>query len=112
MVGGSSALMFKILFLGALISMTGSKRMEILMHKPNKDMDYMIELFEAGKVTPVIDRRFPLREVPEAMSHFGSGKHVGKVVISMEDKKMIPFPSDPRISGMKEHLLRSLLQKY
>jgi NADPH:quinone reductase-like Zn-dependent oxidoreductase len=86
MVGGSSALFFKTLFLGALIPMTGSKKMGILMHKQNKDIDYMIELFEAGKVTPVIDRRFPLREVPEAMRYFGSGKHVGKVVISMEEK--------------------------
>jgi NADPH:quinone reductase-like Zn-dependent oxidoreductase len=81
MVGGSSALFFKILFLGALISMTGSKKMGILMHKQNKDMDHMIELFEAGKVKSVIDRVYPLSETPEAMRHFGSGKHVGKVVI-------------------------------
>jgi NADPH:quinone reductase-like Zn-dependent oxidoreductase len=81
MVGGSSALFYKILFLGALVSMTGLKKMEILMHKPNKDMDHMIELFEAGKVKPVIDRVYPLSETAEAMRYFGSGKHVGKVVI-------------------------------
>jgi NADPH:quinone reductase-like Zn-dependent oxidoreductase len=82
MVGGSSALFFKTLFLGALISMSGNKKMGILMHKQNKDMDHMIELFEAGKVKPVIDRVYPLSETPEAMHHFGSGKHVGKIIIA------------------------------
>ena len=83
LVGGSSALIFKTAFLGPLISMTGNKKMGILMHKQNKDMDHMIELFEAGKVVPVIDRRYPLSEVPEAMRYFGSGKVVGKVVITI-----------------------------
>ncbi len=83
LVGGSSALIFKTAFLGPLISMTGSKKMGILMHKQNKDMDHMIELFETRKVVPVIDRRYPLSEVPEAMRYFGSGKIVGKVVITI-----------------------------
>jgi len=85
LVGGSSALIFKTAFLGPLISMTGSKKMGILMHKQNKDMDFMVELFEAGKVVPIIDRRFPLREVPEAMRYFGSGKVIGKLVITIEE---------------------------
>jgi len=36
------------------------------MHKPNKDLDFMKEFLEVGKVVPVIDRRYPLSEVAEA----------------------------------------------
>jgi NADPH:quinone reductase-like Zn-dependent oxidoreductase len=41
------------------------------------------ELIEAGKVTPVIDRTFPLSEVPEAIRYLASGQALGKVVISV-----------------------------
>jgi NADPH:quinone reductase-like Zn-dependent oxidoreductase len=84
MVGGSWARIFQVMFLGSLISMTGSKKMGILMHKPNKDLDFLEELFEAGKVIPVIDRRYPLSEVAEALRYFGEGHHQGKVVITLE----------------------------
>lgn len=84
MVGGSSARIFQTIFLGPLISMTGSKKLGILAHKPNKGLDFMKELFEAGKVVPVIDRRYPLSEVPEALRHFGEGHAKGKVVITVD----------------------------
>ena len=85
LVGGSSALIFKTFLLGPLVSMTGDKKMGILMHKPNKDMDVLIELFEAGKIAPVIDKRYPLSETPEAFRYFGSGEVKGKLVITMEE---------------------------
>ncbi|MDJ0687009.1 MAG: zinc-binding dehydrogenase [Xenococcaceae cyanobacterium MO_188.B32] len=44
----------------------------------------MNELFESGKVKPVIDRPYKLSEVPEAIQYFGEGKHKGKVVITLE----------------------------
>ncbi|KAF5435020.1 NADPH:quinone reductase [Candidatus Methanophagaceae archaeon] len=84
MVGGSTALMFQAMFLGPLISMAGSKKMGLLMHKPNKDLAFMKVLFEAGKVVPVIDRRYPLSEVPEALRYFGEGHAKGKIVITLE----------------------------
>jgi NADPH:quinone reductase-like Zn-dependent oxidoreductase len=43
----------------------------------------MKELIEAGKVTPVIDRTYPLSEVPEAMGYVGEGRAQGKVVITI-----------------------------
>jgi NADPH:quinone reductase-like Zn-dependent oxidoreductase len=43
----------------------------------------MNELFEAGKIKPVIDKPFKLIEAPEAMRYFGEGKHKGKVVITI-----------------------------
>jgi NADPH:quinone reductase-like Zn-dependent oxidoreductase len=57
------------------------------MHKPNKDLAFLKELFEAGKVVPVIDRRYPLSEVPEALRYFGEGHAQGKLVITVEHNK-------------------------
>ena len=45
---------------------------------------FIIELFEVGKVIPVIDKRYPLRETPEALRYFGEGYARGKVVITVE----------------------------
>ena len=82
--GGSWARVYQTMFLGPLISMTGSRKMGILMHKPNKGLAFMIELIEAGKVAPVIDRRYSLSKVAEALRYFGEGHAKGKVVITLE----------------------------
>jgi NADPH:quinone reductase-like Zn-dependent oxidoreductase len=84
--GGSWARVVQTMFLGPLISMTGSKKMHVLMYKPNKkeDVDFMKELLEAGKIKPVIDRRYPLSEVAEAFRYLGEGHFRGKVVITVE----------------------------
>ncbi len=84
MVGGSMARFFQIMFLGLWISMLGSKKIGILAHKPNKDLAFIIELFEAGKVAPVIDRCYPLKEVAEALRYFGKGHAKGKIVITLD----------------------------
>jgi len=47
-------------------------------------LEFMKELLQAGKVVPVIDRRYPLREVPEALRYFGKGHAKGKLVITVE----------------------------
>ena len=73
--------------LGPLISMFSKKSIRIVALKPNKDLAYMNELFEAGKVKPVIDGPFKLSEVPEAIRYFGEGKHKGKVVITVAHNK-------------------------
>jgi NADPH:quinone reductase-like Zn-dependent oxidoreductase len=83
-VGGSMTRLLQALFLGPWISMISKKRIRIVGLKPNKDLAYMNELFEAGKVKPVIDGPYKLSEVPEAIRYFGEGKHKGKVVITME----------------------------
>ncbi len=83
--GGSMTRIFQVMFLGPWISMRESKKMGLLMHKPNKiDLAFMKELFEAGKVVPVIDRRYTLSEVPEALRYFGEGHAQGKLVITLE----------------------------
>jgi NADPH:quinone reductase-like Zn-dependent oxidoreductase len=84
MVGGSTARIFQAMFLGPLISMTVSSKISILVHKPNKDLAVIKALLEAGKVKPVIDRYYPLGEVPEALRYFGQGHTQGKVMITVE----------------------------
>ena len=83
-VGGSMAFLFQAFLLGPLISMFSKKSIRIVVLKPNKDLAYMNELFEAGKVKPVIDGPFKLSEVPEAIRYFGEGNHKGKVVITLQ----------------------------
>ncbi len=84
--GGSMARFFQALLLGPLISMTGDKKLgSIGMAKPDKkDFGLMRKLLEAGKVVPVVDRCYPLIEVPEALRYYGEGHARGKIVITVE----------------------------
>jgi NADPH:quinone reductase-like Zn-dependent oxidoreductase len=85
MVGGSMARILQAVILGPWISMTGRKKMGILAWKANRrDLVFMTELFEAGKVVPVIDRCYPLSEVSEALRYLGEGDAKGKLVITLE----------------------------
>ena len=85
MTGGTGAQLFQAMLLGPWISMTGTKKMGNLLAKPNqKDLVFVKELLEAGKVKPVIDRRYPLREAAEALRYLGAGHARGKVVITLD----------------------------
>ena len=82
--GGSAAQMIQALLLGPLISRTGSRKMGAMMARINqKDLAIIKELLETGKVKPIIDRRYPLSEVPEALRYLGEGHARGKIVITM-----------------------------
>ncbi len=66
------------------IAMTGRKRMVSMLTKSNReDMGFLKELLETGKVTPVIDRSYPLSEVDEALRYLEEGHAQGKVVITV-----------------------------
>jgi NADPH:quinone reductase-like Zn-dependent oxidoreductase len=84
LAGGSVATIFQILLLGAWIRGTTGKKIRILAVRPNlKDLVYITELYEAGKVVPVIDRRYTLSEVAEAIRYLGEGRAKGKVVVTV-----------------------------
>lgn len=84
-VGGSTAQYFQALLIGPLISMLGGKKLGVVMPMPNhKDLEFLAELIEAGKIVPAIDRSYPLSEVPEAIRHIESGEVLGKLVIAVE----------------------------
>ena len=55
-----------------------------LASEPNQaDLEFVTELIEAGKITPVIDRTYPLERVPEAMRYLKAGKARGKITITV-----------------------------
>lgn len=85
MVGGSLPAILQAFILGPLISMNGSKKMGIVMWKPNnqEDLSILEGLFTAGKVVPVIDKRYTLSEVPEALRYLEEGHAKGKIVITV-----------------------------
>jgi len=76
--------MIRSSLLGSLASKTGSKKFVRFMAKlSRKDLVLLGELLEAGKVVPVIDKRYPLSEVAEAMRYFGVEHARGKVIITV-----------------------------
>jgi NADPH:quinone reductase-like Zn-dependent oxidoreductase len=84
-VGGSVMTMFQIFLLGPRIRKTKGKDLRVLAVQRNrKDLEEIAELCEAGTVAPVIDRRYPLAQVPEALRYLGEGRAKGKVVITVE----------------------------
>ena len=84
LTGGSVATISQILLLGPWIRGTTGKKIRILAVRPNlEDVLHITELCEAGKVTPAIDKTYPLSEVPEALRYLGEGRTKGKVVITV-----------------------------
>jgi len=71
--------------LGTLIvpRIGGGRRMALMARVRQADLVALKELVEAGRLSPVIDRTYPLSEVPEAFRYFGTGRVRGKVVISI-----------------------------
>ena len=87
MTGGAIAQVFQAALLGSIISEKEGKTLGNLAAKSSqKDLVFVKELIEAGKVVPVIDKSYPLSEVPEALRYYGGGHARGKVVITMEHK--------------------------
>jgi NADPH:quinone reductase-like Zn-dependent oxidoreductase len=82
-VGGSLGRLFQALILGPLISLIWKKHIRIVVLNTNKDLLYMNELFETGKVKPVIDGPYKLNEFIEAFRLYGKAEHKGKVVITI-----------------------------
>jgi len=85
-VGGSTVRLLQALLFKSWIKLINKKNISIVALKQNKDLGYMTELFESGKLKPVIDGSFKLEEVPKALKMFGKGEHKGKLVITIEHK--------------------------
>jgi NADPH:quinone reductase-like Zn-dependent oxidoreductase len=85
MAGGGWAQIFQAMLLAPLLSRMGSKKMGFFMAKiDQKDLDFLKDLLAAGKIVPVIDRRYPLSAVAEAVRYLEEGHARGKVVITVE----------------------------
>ena len=99
MVGGSLARILQAVSLGPLLSLIGNKKVRFFIAKMNgRDLLLLKDLLEAGKIVPVIDRRYPLSEVAEALHYREEGHAQGKVVIAIhhrEDCLATPIKSPP-----------------
>ena len=87
-LGGSTRRIFAALLLGPVISLASGKRTGLMLWwKPfhPADVTALGELVAAGKLVPVIDRRFPLSELVDALRFVDDGHARGKVVITMAD---------------------------
>ena len=83
MTGGSNRQLTEALLFGPLLSI-GRQQFGNVLVRPNQgDLLVLKELCESGKVRPVIDRRFPLSEVPAAVRYVEDGHARGKVVVTM-----------------------------
>ncbi len=80
-VGGKTLRILQLLLFKKLV---GKCKMEMVGYKANKDLKYLVELFEEGKLRPVIDKCFPLEKTADAFRYFGKGCFTGKIVITLE----------------------------
>lgn len=82
--GGSVAQMFQAMLIGPWLSRNSGQKFGNLLARPNQnDLLFIKDLLDAGKVTPVIDRRFPLRDAADAIRYLEAGHATGKVVITV-----------------------------
>jgi len=88
-VGGPSGKWMLGSLAGAILlpffSQFGSRKVIVFLASVNKDdLTYLGDLMASGKLTPVIDKRYPLRELPEAIRYLETGHARGKVVITLD----------------------------
>jgi NADPH:quinone reductase-like Zn-dependent oxidoreductase len=84
-VGGSVSTFLQFFLFGPWIRRTSGKNVRLLVVQRNrKDLEYITQLCIAGKIKLMIDRRYPLSQVPEALRYLGEGHAKGKVVITLE----------------------------
>jgi NADPH:quinone reductase-like Zn-dependent oxidoreductase len=87
-VGGGLARILQAMLLAPLLSRMGSKKTRFFIASINqKDLVFLKELLETGKVVPVIDRRYPLSDAAEAVSYLEEGHAQGKIVLTVEHSR-------------------------
>jgi NADPH:quinone reductase-like Zn-dependent oxidoreductase len=82
-VGGKTSRILQVVLFGKLFK---KHKMHMVAYKANKDLNYLIELFKADKLKPVIDKCFPLEKTAEAFRYFGEGRFKGKIVVTLGTK--------------------------
>jgi len=83
-VGGSMTRIARVLPYGQWIKRTSQQRIELLLHEANKKLAELGQLVAGGQLRPVIEREYPLDEVPLAMQRMCDGLVVGKAVIKID----------------------------
>lgn len=77
--------LFGHMFLGPMMSIKGSKKVGMMetVKTDKQDLLFIKKLIEAGKVVPVIDRCYPLRETDDAIRYLEEGHARGKVIVTV-----------------------------
>ncbi|WP_312096102.1 NAD(P)-dependent alcohol dehydrogenase [Niallia sp.] len=84
-VGGANSQFYQTMLVGPLLSIFGKKKFITFLQRPNQqDLVFINGLIEEGKVKPVMDRGYSLKEVPKAFQYFEKGHAQGKVIITIE----------------------------
>jgi NADPH:quinone reductase-like Zn-dependent oxidoreductase len=79
-VGGRMA---RVLALPVIAPFVSQNLVQLVAKRSQADLEILSELIEAGKITPVIDRTYPLSEVPAAIRYLEGGHARGKIVITV-----------------------------
>jgi NADPH:quinone reductase-like Zn-dependent oxidoreductase len=96
MVGGSDRQLFQALLLGPLAFLAGGRTMAVASARPSpEDLAALGALVVSGAVRPVIDRRYPLAGVPDALRYLLAGHPRGKVVIQVAPDEVTTPPAPP-----------------
>ncbi len=83
--GGTLSQFFQAMLLGRVMSREGGKTLKSMgiARVVQQDLVYLAECLAAGKITSIVDRRYPLNQVPEAIQYIEEKHAQGKVVITM-----------------------------
>jgi NADPH:quinone reductase-like Zn-dependent oxidoreductase len=80
-VGGSVATLLQVLLIGPVLGRAEGKKIRLLaVRQGAQHLAPLVELCQAGKIATVIDRRYRLDKVPQALQYLGEGHAKGKIV--------------------------------
>ena len=84
MIGGATGTILQVLIQGGRKSKNSPQQIKIVAHQPNRtNFNYVKDLIETGKITPILDKTFSLKDTKEAFYHYEKGDFVGKIVVNM-----------------------------
>jgi NADPH:quinone reductase-like Zn-dependent oxidoreductase len=87
-VGGSVATLMQVLLLGPMVGRADGKKIRLLTVRLGvQHLGPLVELCQTGKIVTVVDRRYPLNEVPEALRYLDEGHARGKVVVIVGERR-------------------------
>jgi NADPH:quinone reductase-like Zn-dependent oxidoreductase len=82
-VGGRISALLGIFFIGQLVRLISTKRLQVLSLKSNEGLEEIGDLAGKGLLRGVIDGPYTLAEVPRLVQYFGEGRHKGKIVVKL-----------------------------
>ncbi len=95
-VGFRDKIIARLLYYALLGRFSRGKNFRFFVAKSNqKDITFLKELLETGKITPVIDRSYPLSDTAEALRHLKGGQARGKIIVTVEHEAE-PIAEDKR----------------